>query len=256
MNETVDSVVHTVSVQDVISGKVKMPFINESAWLSSQQECPTLKKVHAHLTHGTRPQKKSRNIREVKRYLQIASINDRGLLIVKKSSPFVQHNLIVVPTEILRGLVTALHIQFKHPAATQLCQIFDRYFYAINSSEMIKSVTEVCDFCNSLKKIPSELREQSSTELPTVPGQQFSTDIIRRNCQKIFVTRDVFSSFTTAILISDETSSSLRSGLISTTSFLRQANCSVRVDGATGFVALREDSILKELGIKIGLWPH
>ena len=114
---------------------------------------------------------------------------------------------------------------------------------------MVKSVTEVCDFCNSLKKIPSKLRDQSSSELPTLPGQQFSTDIIRRNCQKIFVTRDVFSSFTTAILIPDETSSSLRSGLISTTSFLRQANCSVRVDGATGFVALREDSILKELGI-------
>ena len=66
-----------------------------------------------------------------------------------------------------------------------------------------------------------------------------------------FVTRDVFSSFTTAILISDETVSSLRSGLKSTTSFLRQTNCSVRVDGATGFVALREDSILKELGISL-----
>ena len=251
VNDTVDSVVQTVSVQDIISGKVKMPFINESAWRSSQQECQTLKRVHAHLTHRTRPQKKSRNIRKVKRYLQIASINDRGLLIVKKSSPFVQHNLIVVPTELLKGLITALHIQFKHPTATQLCQIFDRYFYAVNSNESIKSITAVCDFCNALKKIPSELREQSSSKLPSCPGQQFSTDIIRRCRQKIFITRDVFSSFTTAILISDETASSLRSGLISTTSLLRQTNCSVRVDGATGFVALKEDSILKELGITL-----
>ena len=69
---------------------------------------------------GTRPQKKSRNLSDVKHYLQISSVNERGTLVVRKSSAFLQLNLIVVPQEILVGLISALHIQFDHPTATQL----------------------------------------------------------------------------------------------------------------------------------------
>jgi len=87
--------------------------------------------------------------------------------------------------------------------------------------------------------------------LPTGPGQNFSADIIRRCKQKIFTTRDVFSSFTTATLVQDESAPSMRSALLSTTSLLRQSACIVRVDGATGFVALKDDSSLKEQGITI-----
>ena len=251
VQECVDSVVQTVTVQDVVSGQVKMPFMNESAWRSAQRECPILKRAYAHLTQGTRPQKKSRNIRELKRYLQVASISDKGTLIVKKSAAFVQSNLIVVPHGIANGLISALHLQFGHPTHYQLNQVFDRYFYAIGSASTIKDMTDNCDMCNSLKKIPNELREQNSSPSSTAPGQQFSADIIRRCKQKIFTTRDVFSSFTTAALVQDETASSLRSALLSTTSLLRQSECSVRVDGATGFVALKDDILLKEQGIAL-----
>ena len=251
VQECVDSVVQTVTVQDVVSGKVKMPFMNESAWRAAQQECPILKRAYAHLTQGTRPQKKSRNIKELKRYLQVASISDKGTLIVKKSAAFVQSNLIVVPHAIANGLISAMHLQFGHPSCHQLNQVFDRYFYSIGSASSIKDVTNNCDMCNSLKRIPNELREQNSSPSPTSPGQRFSADIIRRCKQKIFATRDVFSSFTTATLVQDETASSLRSALLSTTSLLRQSECFVRVDGATGFVALKDDNVLKEQGIAL-----
>ena len=251
VQECVDSVVQSVSVQDVISGHVKMPFMNETAWRSAQQECPILKRAYAHLTQGTRPQRKSRNLRELKRYLQVASVNDRGTLIVKKSSAFIQSNLIVVPQSILDGMISALHLQLGHPSCSQLNQVFDRYFYAIRSADAIKALTDNCDLCNSLKRIPNELREQTSSSLPTGPGQNFSADIIRRCKQKIFTTRDVFSSFTTATLVQDESAPSMRSALLSTTSLLRQSACIVRVDGATGFVALKDDSSLKEQGITI-----
>ena len=251
VQECMDSVVQSVSVQDVVSGKVKMPFMNETAWRSAQQECPILKRAYAHLTQGTRPQKKSRNLRELKRYLQMASVNDRGTLIVKKSSAFVQSNLIVVPQSILDGMISALHLQFGHPSCSQLNQVFDRYFYAIRSSNAIKALTDNCGLCNSLKRIPNELREQTSSPLPSGPGQQFSADIIRRCRQKIFATRDVFSSFTTATLVQDESATSMRSALLSTTSLLRQSTCTVRVDGATGFVALKDDPVLNEHGVTI-----
>jgi len=202
---------------------------------------------------GTRPQKKSRNLSDVKRYLQIATVNERGTLIVKKSSAFMQLNLIVVPHNILVGLITALHIQFDHPTASQLTQIFDRYFYAICSSDAIKEMTNSCDVCNSLKKIPAEFKEQSSSSFPTTPGQNFSCDIIRRCKQKIFVTRDIFSSFTTATFVEDESAKSLREAILTTTSLLRQTECTVRVDGATGFVSLRNDSQLAKYGIVLDI---
>ena len=172
-------------------------------------------------------------------------------MIVKKSASFVQSNLIVVPHAIANGLISAMHLQFGHPSCHQLNQVFDRYFYSIGSASSIKDVTNNCDMCNSLKRIPNELREQNSSPSPTTPGQRFSADIIRRCKQKIFATRDVFSSFTTATLVQDETASSLRSALLSTTSLLRQSECSVRVDGATGFVALKDDNVLKEQGIAL-----
>ena len=66
VEECVDSTVQSVSVQDVLSGEVKMPFMNETAWRSAQQECSILKRAYAHLTQGTRPQRKSRNLRDLK----------------------------------------------------------------------------------------------------------------------------------------------------------------------------------------------
>ena len=101
VQEKIESVVQSVSVQDVVSGKVKMPFVNEAAWRSAQQDCQILKRA------------------------------------------------------ILDGLISALHLQFGHPSKSQLNQVFDRYFYAICSSDAIKAAFDKCGFCNSLKRIPN-----------------------------------------------------------------------------------------------------
>ena len=159
--------------------------------------------------------------------------------------------MIIVPQGVLDGLIVALHIQFNHPTFSQLTQIFDRYFYSICSAATIKRITQGCDLCNALIRMPNELKEQSSSALPTALGQKFSSDIIRRCKQKIFVTRELFSSFTSATIIPDETAASLRSALLSTTAFLRQPMCSVKVDGATGFIPLKDDKILRKHGIDI-----
>ena len=73
------------TVSDILLGALKMPFTNQVAWKSAQHECKTLRRVYAHLTQGTRPAKKARNLRDLRRYLQIATVDDRGLLIVKRS---------------------------------------------------------------------------------------------------------------------------------------------------------------------------
>ena len=87
ISRTRDSVVRAVSVQDILQGNVHLPFTSLPAWVAVQSECPDLRRTHAHLVQGTRPSKKLTNIKDVKGYLQVASIEDDGLLFVRRHEP-------------------------------------------------------------------------------------------------------------------------------------------------------------------------
>ena len=78
-----DSVVRNVSMHDILNSKSNLPFTTRSAWRQIQNNCPDLRRVHAHLKQGTRPSKKLTNIWDVKRYLSSVSIASDGLLVVK-----------------------------------------------------------------------------------------------------------------------------------------------------------------------------
>ena len=85
------AVVHNVTINDIASGKVPLPFTSHSAWKATQAECPDLRRVHAHLAQGTRPSRKVTNARDVKRYLQHVIIARDGLLVIRHSDPFAPH---------------------------------------------------------------------------------------------------------------------------------------------------------------------
>ena len=72
VQRTEDSVDLQASVQSILSGTAKLPFTSRAAWLALQAEFPVLRCTHAHLTQGTRPSKKLTNIKDVKRYLNVA----------------------------------------------------------------------------------------------------------------------------------------------------------------------------------------
>ena len=252
VNDMSESVVSSVSTSDVLSGTAKMPYLNATAWKSVQHDCQTLRRTHAHLTQGTRPTKKVKDMRDLRRFLQVASVDNNGLLVVKKSDPFVaQRNLIVVPSAILPGLVTAMHLYFDHATKFQLSKVMSRYFFGISSENVIQNVVDACDTCTSLKKLPKELFTQSSTPSPEQPGSLYNADILRLNRQKIFVAVDCFSSFTTAAHIKDESHPTLRSALLANTSLFRSKSCSVRVDNASGFKALLGDDTLLSHGMTL-----
>ena len=240
VEETQECVVQSLTVSDVMSGSAKMPFLNHSAWQTAQHDCPTLRRTYAHLTQGTHPSKKTKHVKDLRRYLQVATLNERGLLIVV---------LVVVPCDMLPGLITALHICFQHPTKHQLSSLFQRYFYGLCIDTVISEVTNNRHQCNSLKKLPREVFEQSSSKSPECPGQQFAADVIRRCKQKIFITRDIFSSFSTATLIPDETANTLRDYLIINTAPIRNNNSTICIDNAPGFTALKDDKILQSHGI-------
>ena len=132
VNEAVNSVVQSVTLSDILSGATPMPFMNVSAWQSAQGDCPTLRRAYSHLTQGTRPSRKSRNLRDLRLYLNVGCLDVNGLLVVYKQDPFFhRQKLVIVPAQIL----TALHIYLDHPTTHQLTQVLQPYFYAIKSDD-------------------------------------------------------------------------------------------------------------------------
>ena len=97
-----------------------LPCTTRSTWLQIQNDCPNLRRVHAHLKQGTRLSKKVTNIHDVKRYLSYTSTARDGVLVVKHTQPFAPiAEAIVVP----RGLLTALHIKLSHPSRHQFQKV-------------------------------------------------------------------------------------------------------------------------------------
>ncbi|KAK3714880.1 hypothetical protein QZH41_001881 [Actinostola sp. cb2023] len=122
-----DSVVRSSSIQDFLNGDARLPFTSRPAWLATQSECSDLRRTHAHLTQGTRPSKKLTNVKDIKRYLNVATIARDGLLVVKREEPLAPtRECIIVPRQVLEGLLTALHIQLGHPSSHQLKMVTKR----------------------------------------------------------------------------------------------------------------------------------
>lgn len=81
------------------------------SWKVTQQKCPDLRWLHAHLTQGTRRrrQKKVNKIPDVKKYLLAISIARDGMLNVCTDLPFQPvRERIVVPREVPHGVLTEL----------------------------------------------------------------------------------------------------------------------------------------------------
>ena len=133
-----DSVVRAVPVRDILDGTGRLPFTSRSAWHATQSECRDLRRTRAHLLQGTRPSKKETRIKSVKRYLSRVSLSSDGLLVVAHTdalSP--SREAIVVPEEILPGLLSALHLRLNHPSQSELGKVVRRYFWAINLDSAI-----------------------------------------------------------------------------------------------------------------------
>ena len=87
VHQTSDSTVYHVSIEDIVSGSTNLPFTSRPAWLTIQSEFPHLRRTHANLLQGTRLSKKLTNIRDIKRDLQVATIAQDDLLVIRRDEP-------------------------------------------------------------------------------------------------------------------------------------------------------------------------
>ena len=127
------TVVGHIQVSDILSGKCSVPYATRSTWYQAQQECPVLQEVYKFLIDGRTPSKKRKGIKDVRRYLnnvKLSTSPNDGLLVVPQEVTFGScRQRIVVPREMLDGLLTALHIQLQHPSKYQMKQVFARVFF-------------------------------------------------------------------------------------------------------------------------------
>ena len=257
IRETEESVVCQVSTSDILDGKIKPPFTSRPAWTAIQSECADLRRTRAHLIQGTRPSKKLTNIKDVKRYLNVATIAPDGLLVVKRPAPLApSRECIVIPRQVLDGLLTSLHIRLDHPSCHQLKVVCERYFFALDLGKAVEKVSASCHQCASLRKVPHTKMEQSSMDPPDAIGVSFAADVIKRAQQLILVLRECTTSYTMATLVENERRDSLREALLRTAiEFvpLDGPKVVIRTDSAPGFVALVNDQLLHKHGINIEL---
>ena len=142
VNRTEELVVRRTSTQDILAGTSRLPFTSRTSWLAMQSECPDLRRTRAHLHQGTRPSKKLTNIRDVKRYLNATTIATDGLLVVCRNEPLAPcRESMVVPRQVLDGLLMALHLKLDHPSKHQMKLVVRRYFFAL---DMDKNIDSVC----------------------------------------------------------------------------------------------------------------
>lgn len=253
-----DSTVLRVSTDDILSGRSNPPFASKAAWCSIQQECTDLRRTHAHLVQGTRPSKKATSVKDVKRYLQVASISKDGLLVVRRDQPLsTSRECIIVPRQVLNGLLTALHIRLDHPSRHQLRLVTQRSFFALDMDKAIDEVSSSCHQCASLRSVPKLLVEQSTSGPPGSVGISFAADVIKRSRQLILVVRETTTSYTASCIIDNERHDTLRSALVRLCIELRPISGSpavVRTDPAPGFVRLVNDKLLAQqyLTIDVG----
>jgi hypothetical protein len=240
--------VHKLSIHDIVHGQKRLPFTSRPAWLATQAECPDLRRTHAHLLQGTRPSKKQTNVKDVKRYLQNASIAKDGLLVVSNVEPFSSsRDRIIVPRSVIDGLLTALHLQLDHPSPHQLRQVTHRYFHALDMDKAVDAVSRGCHQCCAILKIPKTLSRQSTNDSVCSVGISFAADVIKRERQLIFVVRETVTSLTVARLIDNERHDTLRQALLELCLPLVPLDgpaSVVRVDPAPGFLSLRSDESL------------
>ena len=256
---TEESVVRQASIQDILNGDVRLPFTSRTSWLATQSECKDLRCTHAHLAQGTRPSKKLTNVKDVKRYLNVATIAKDGLLVVKRDEPFApSRECIVVPRQVLDGLLTVVHIRLSHPSSHQLKLVTKRYLFALDMDKAIDRVTQSCTCCSTLSHTLRARIEQSSVEPPAPVGVSFAADVLKRSRQLILVLRECVTSHTSTVVLEDERHHTLRDALIRLSIQLRPLDgppAIIRTEPAPGFKALINDQqlqryrIILEIGI-------
>ena len=230
-----------------------LPIGTRKSWADLQQQDHACSEALKRLKTGQQPYKKGPFSNEIRRYYNACQAKDLLVVVDKIPNSTQTIQRIVVPKSFVPAVITQLHHREQnHPSAHQLEKLFNRYFFGINVKQTIDETVKDCVLCKSNKFMLPNRQEFEVKSRPQHPGSIFNIDVMRRQNQKVMVCRDLFSSFTTAVLLKTEQADCLLKGIISCISAIRShGQVLVRTDSATGFQALCNNPSLMKLNIKL-----
>ena len=254
--------IRTLSVTEVSSGDIAMPFHQRKTWLNLQIS----DSVHAKLKHlievSQSPEKRKTRgdftRLKLMHNLYIKGdlrVEKDGLITVKSKSNLTDQWAISVPYAMFPGLVLALHQKFSHPSKIQLTNLMSRYFYCPGYQAVIEEVTSACRQCLTMRTLPKVLTEFETT----TPGNfatRFSTDVLERCQQRLLVTVEDASHYTMVELMDDQKADTIRPAILAQVlPLIPMSGAVVRCDNGPSFQTLKleadkEGSVWKRLGIK------
>ena len=266
MGDNVVPMVAKISVEDIEQGRIGMPFTQRAAWLKVQKNDKMHQQLSWLIDSSQSPEKKKTkgdytNLKRLHNQFKnggLTKAKDGLITITHVDADGVSSQAISVPSSMYPGLIQALHLKLSHPSKAQMQKLSSRYFYSPGFARVIEEITDYCVVCAALKQLPKELFSESTTEV-TAFGTMFSADVILREGQKIFLSREKLSQFTTTCFVNDQTADSLREALISSIiELIPESGAVVQVDCATALQTLSTESesngsLLKKLGIKVDL---
>ena len=131
-------------------GNKTIPFNNRAAMKYLQDQDQDLVKLREYLTTAKRPTVRNTRENRVKRYLmnhnEVTIAKDGCLVAMRRDSHMRKRELVIVPEEMSRGLLYALHINLNHPSLFQLMKVFDTRFFMLDKKRKRKrNSSEPCD---------------------------------------------------------------------------------------------------------------
>ena len=269
--ETGDNTIklNSIQIQDVMSGKLPIPFTQKQSWLDAQKRDRT----HITLTnliHNSQNPDKKKTKNENTKLKLLHNLYREGKLVIHKDGLITvthtdlngdRYQAISVPSVLFPGLIHALHFKLSHPSKAQLTKIVARHFYTPGYHRIIEEVTNACETCAALCQLPDEIFSESTGDIDGF-ATHFSADVIERNRQCILIVREKLSSFTLTKLIPDQKAETIKQALISLIiDMVPQSGSTIQVDCATAWAALaheaqQENSELARCKIRIDMGRH
>ena len=239
--ELVNLAATTAQLSEILcKGRGPIPLGSRAAWLEIQRSNEQCRQFLDQVKYGQLPRKRDKMKNNLNKMWKNCSI-ENDLIVCKSFDDILmkERSRVFVPAEFLQSILTVMHVRLDHVSSFQLEKVFNRYFFGISTKTICDEISEECSLCISLQKFPKELDEFHSGLDPEHPGTHMNADVMARAGQKILVTTDMFSGYTTACIIETEQRDAMAEGIVQTVTYMRNSpSIQVRSDKAPSLRSL------------------
>lgn len=244
-----------LSVDDILQGKVTVPFLSPAAIKEMQQECSSCVKAIEYIKNGVVPQANNRKITDAKRYVRDCKVDKDGLLYAERTAPDLKIKKVpVIPKHLGKSVIFAQHIALNHCKKSQMKVFIDRNMYLLQASKVLKEALKSCHLCLAADNLIKEPPIFTSETIPNHPGSHLVADVMKHSKENILVAVDDATGYVLTCKVKSEQAPDLAQGLAHLLlPFRLGPQAIVRVDRARGLAKAQTSPLLAKFGIKLDL---